>query len=224
MKNDFAVIVGRVILGMLRMRDDLRGSARPTVDDVRDRAIGLIERLDAEARRLAFRPEDIDLARCALICWIDELLILHCDWEHGDAFRAQCLELHFPEIRRLPGRASEPRGAVEGPFLFYEMADVAKTRPDPGAAEVFYHCVALGFEGNLLGEDERREWLGSLLRHIKERHEKDPRRDADPPTVPDEGLRPLYGEHLLLGVAILVAATAAVTLAAFIVAVHLRPY
>lgn len=222
MNDDFSAAVGRVVQGILEIEEDIRRGATPTVAEVRSGAVRLVSAITEQGRRSPTREEDYELARCALVCWIDEVFTIHCPWPHKHDFRAQCLELLYPELHELKGRRiPATRRPVEGPILFYEMADVARTRPEVDALEAFVLCVALGFEGELYREDERRNWLDAAYAQLKERQGPDPA----PIELPvGEGLRPLFGGHLRLGVAWLVAGTALATLIGLIVAIHFRPY
>lgn len=222
MNDHLAVAVGRVIQGVLALERELRSGSTRTLPEVRGQLIDLVDGLSEEARRAGEREQDFDLARCALVCWIDELMTLHCDWPFREQFRAQCLELHYPELHNLKGRRPpDVRRPVEGPTLFYEMADLARTRPEVDALETFYICVALGFEGQLYWEHERRAWMEATYGHIKERQRDGP---PGPDRAGGPGLQPLRGARLRLGVALLVAGSALATFLALLRAVHLRPY
>jgi type VI secretion system protein ImpK len=226
MTDSFAEAVGRVILGATELEEQLRGGGAgmdSSLEAVRGRLVRLVDGFARDARRSPGREEDYELARCALVCWLDEVFTVHCPWPSQQAFRARCLELQYPEVHIQRGRKPpEVRRPVEGPTLFYEMAEVARRRPEVDAIETYYLCVALGFKGRLLDEDERRAWLDEVYAHIRERQPAES--DGPPAAAVADGLRPLHGARLRLGVALLTAATALLTLLAFIVAVHRRPY
>ena len=222
MNDHFADAVNEVIQGVLEFHDVLRASKVPTVDEARPRFIRLI---DGFAKKGAEQPErklDYDLARSALVYWIDEMLTLHWGWEHAEDFRAVCLELYYTDLKSLKERAPRQHDrAVEGPYRFFEMAELAKTRDEPDALETFLLCVALGFRGRFdMREHLLTEWGGQVHAHIAPRL----RRKEEEAPLAGVPMRRLRGQHLLLGVSVLVAVTAVVTLISVIVAVHARPY
>ncbi len=222
MNDRFADAFGEVIQGVLAFQDELRALHAPSVEEARPRFIRLI---DGFAKKGDEQPEhklDFDLARSALVYWIDEMVTLHWGWPHAEEFRAVCLELHYTDLKRLKDRSpAEHDRAVEGPYRFFEIAELAKTRDQPDALETFFMCVALGFRGRFeMREHLLEEWSRTVHAHLAPRLRKK-EEEARLARVP---LRLLRGQHLLLGVSVLVAVTALVTLIAFILAVHARPY
>jgi type VI protein secretion system component VasF len=226
MNESFAESVGRVILGVTGLESQLRQhSGSLTVDTVRDQLIRLIDAFAREGRRAPGREDDYDLARCALVCWIDELFTVHAQWDHAakKAFRDRCLERHYPELHHIRGRKPpEFPPPLEAPTLFYEMSELSKQRPEADALETYYLCAALGFEGALHDDDEaRRAWFESAWAHIRERQPPD---SVTGPNLSPSQLQPLTGARFRLGVATLVAVSALLTLLTFILAVHRKPY
>lgn len=227
MTDSFAEAVSRVVLGAEGLVARLRrgdGGLDGSLEAVRGQLVRLVDGFARDARRSPGREEDFELARCALVCWLDELFTVHCPWPSQHAFRARCLELQYPELHALRGRKPpEVQRPVEGPTLFYEMAEVARRRPEVDAVETYYLCVALGFKGQLLDETERRAWLDEIYNHIRERQPADAEESTSGSSDPS-GLRPLHGARLRFGISVLIAITALLTLLCFIVAVHRRPY
>ena len=115
MNDHFADAVGDVIQGVLEFQETLRAGKVPTVDEARPRFIRLI---DAFAKKGAEQPErklDYDLARSALVYWIDEMLTLHWGWPHAEDFRAVCLELVLHGFKEFEGTgASAARSGGRG--------------------------------------------------------------------------------------------------------------
>jgi type VI secretion system protein ImpK len=222
MNDHFADAVGEVIQGVLEFRDSLSAGRAPTVDETRARLVRLIDGFAKKGAEQPPRRLDFDLARSALVYWIDEMLTLHWGWQYAEEFRTVCLELHYPDLKNLKERSPRQHDrAVEGPYRFFEMADLARTRDEPDALETFLLCVALGFRGRFdMREHLLTEWGRQAHAHVAPRL----RRQEEEAPLPGVPLRRLRGQHLFLGVSILVAATGILTLFAFIVAVHLRPY
>jgi len=222
MNDHFADAVAEVIQGALEFQGSLRAGKVPTVEEARPRFIRLIDAFAKKGAEQPARKLDFDLARSALVYWIDEMLTLHWGWEHAEEFRAVCLELYYTDLKSLKERSPRQHDrAVEGPYRFFEMAEMAKTRDEPDALETFFLCAALGFRGRYdMRENLLVDWARQVQAQIAPRLR---RKEAEAPIV-GLALRRLRGQHLLLGVSVLVAVTSLVTLIGFIVAVHLRPY
>jgi type VI secretion system protein ImpK len=222
MNDHFADAVGEVIQGVLEFQDTLRKGKVPTVEEARPRFIRLIDGFAKKGNERPPQRMDFDLARCALVYWIDELLTLHWGWQHAEEFRAVCLELHYIDLKILKEKAPRQHDrAVEGPYRFFEMAELAQLRESSDALETFLLCVSLGFRGRYdMREQLLVDWVRQVHSHIALRL----KRKDDETDMAGTPLRRLFGQHLLLGVSVLVAVTAMVTLISFIVAVHARPY
>ena len=227
MNDAFADALGKVVVEVTAFHEELRARRPPSLEQAFGRFVRLIDEFAEKGRTQGGRATDYMLAQTALVYWIDEMLILHFGWEHADDFRAICLELHYPELKTLKNRSpGERERSVEGPYRFYEMADVARTSEEPDSLEAFLLCAALGFRGKYDDEDELEAWVRQIHDHVKPRLQ---RRDRESSLDRIEGsdgvpLKRLQGQHLLLGVSTIVAITALITLVVFIVAVHFRPY
>ena len=108
---------------------------------------GEVLALLAEAEQRAPRElaGDFALAKYALVYWIDEILI-NSSWSHALDWREHILEWDFYR-ERLGGEA------------FFDRAREAEalSRTDP--LEVFFLCVALGFQGKYTySRPELRKW------------------------------------------------------------------
>lgn len=131
MNDDFAAKVYPTILYVLELLDRI-GSGRGGSPDPKEEAPRLkqyLGQLDARGRD----EKDYELVKCALIYWIDEVLI-GSTWSHAGRWKDQSLEW-------------ELLGTNDRAWLFYEKANVAKSLGRPDALETFYLCVALGFVG-----------------------------------------------------------------------------
>ncbi len=113
-------------------------SARPAASALRAQ---LLELLDAFAQSPAAQqaaPVDLDAARFALVAWIDELVSVS-GWHGAFEWEREPLQLALFGTRRA---------GVE----FYDRLE--KLRPENAAAlEVFFHCLALGFQGDFAGRE-----------------------------------------------------------------------
>jgi len=121
------------------------------IDPIFMRVLGLLERIErgealsAEDERAAIRgylgqaeghlgkKPDWQLAKYALVSWIDEVLI-EAPWESRKWWVDYTLE--WEEFK-----------TAECSEQFYIKADDAQKLPDKDALEVFYVCVVLGFRG-----------------------------------------------------------------------------
>lgn len=91
------------------------------------------------ARRL--EAQELDDARFALVVWADEML-LKAAWPGRDAWSHDLLQMQLYRTNR-------------GGDEFYER--LARLRPDQGEARlVFFVCLVLGFEGQLVGDEAAR--------------------------------------------------------------------
>lgn len=104
-----------------------------------------------EARPAAGGDEFLGI-RYALVCWIDELIILYSP-----------MEKEWNE-RKLEG---ELYGTNDRAWKFWRQAEQALSRPRSDALEVFFLCVLMGFRGELRDEqDELQAWISSTKTRI----------------------------------------------------------
>lgn len=78
--------------------------------------------------------------RYALVCWLDELFILHSPW--SEVWNEHKLEVRLYESNDRAWR-------------FWDQARVAADRTSTDALEGFYSCVMLGFTGELADSPDR---------------------------------------------------------------------
>ncbi len=211
MTDAFADVVAPVIQGVIDFQDGLLRGKHPTVDEQKRTLLDLLKWAEDRAGRSS--PElarDFELAKRALVYWIDEILITST-WKHAQEWTNHILEFSLYH---------ESAAAIR----FFEKASETEKRDSTNPLEVFFLCVALGFRGELSSdEEELRHWASRVHERITEGTQHPEQYIPEPPGRPQErGLRPLQGGRLLLVVSLLVAVTAVVTLAAFIVAVHGR--
>lgn len=130
MSPEFSKAVDKVFTTVIdlldRIEDQSYGDFRAEQQRIRE----VVLRAENE---LGARRRDWELAKIALVAWIDDLLI-ETPWRHQDAWREECLE------RVL-------LGSHELGDLFYEHANEATKLASKDALEVFYVCVVLNFRG-----------------------------------------------------------------------------
>jgi type VI secretion system protein ImpK len=84
-------------------------------------------------------------ARYGLVCWLDELFILHSPWD--EQWNERKLEVAL-------------YGSNDRAWRFWEQAAIAERRSGTDALEAFYLCVMLGFRGELReAPDKLHAWV-----------------------------------------------------------------
>ncbi len=211
MTDAFTDVIAPVIQGVIDFQDGLQRGKHPTVEEQKRALVDLLNWSEDRAGRSS--PDvarDFELAKRALVYWIDEILITS-SWSHAQEWTNQILEFSL---------YGESAAAVR----FYEKAIEAEKRDSTDPLQVFFLCVALGFRGDLASnEEEIRRWASRVHERITEGATQSEQYLPEPAGRQQEReLRPLQGGRLLFAVSLLVAATAVVTLASFIAAVHWR--
>jgi type VI secretion system protein ImpK len=208
MTDAFAELVMPIFHKGIDLQDRLsRGESR-SLDEVKRMASDWIE----EARRRSLGSSGLkrsyDLARFGLVAWIDEILT-ESEWGRKAGSPEEVLEWDLFSSR---DRAT----------LFYDHADRAEEEGNLDALEVYLLAVTLGFRGELVYDDARlADWVYRVYNRISGAGAVPDRPfGEDPPTV--EPFGPLRGPALLLTVSVLVSITALITLAAYLIAVHIQ--
>lgn len=135
MSPEFASAVDPIFMYVSSIVDEIEANKNPSAEDVNAKIRGL---LDQAENRLGSRP-DWDLAKYALVAWVDDLLI-EAAWDGSVWWEQNKLEF---KIFKTADAFSK----------FYEQARKATELPQKDALEVFYVCVVLGFRG-LYGDPE----------------------------------------------------------------------
>ncbi len=211
MTDDFADVVAPVIQGVIDFQYGLLRGKHPTVEEQKRTLIDLLKwSEDRAARSTPELARDFELAKRALVYWIDEVLITS-SWSHSQEWTNHILEYTL-------------HGESAAAIRFYEKASEAERRDSTNPLEVFFLCVALGFRGDLSTDaEEIQRWASRVHERITEGTKHPEQYIPDPPgRLQERGLRSLQGGRLLLVVSLLVAVTSVVTLAGFIAAVHWR--
>jgi type VI secretion system protein ImpK len=211
MTDAFADVVAPVIQGVIDFQDGLLRGKHPSVEEQKRELALLLGRSEEKAVKTSpALARDFELAKRALVYWIDEILITS-SWSHAQEWTNHILE--FSLYR-------ESAAAVR----FYEKAVEAEKRDSTDPLETFFLCVLLGFRGDLAADEEGiRRWASRIHERVTEGTNHPEQYLPEPPGSRQEReLRPLSGGRLLFVVSLLVCATAVVTLAGFIAAVHWR--
>jgi type IV/VI secretion system ImpK/VasF family protein len=105
----------------------------------------LLQQLDVISRHpiaQAMESQELEDARFALVAWADEVLLAN-DWPGHDVWSQELLQQQIFRTNR-------------GGDEFYER--LARLRPDQnGARLIYYLCFEFGFEGQMVGDDARRQ-------------------------------------------------------------------
>jgi type VI secretion system protein ImpK len=169
--------------------------------------------IEEAARKTLAKPDlarSFELAKFGLVTWIDEILT---DSAWGTAARWSVGVDQLLEWSIYGTRLGAPR--------FYNEARRAEDEGDIDALEVYLLCVTLGFKGKkAYDETELAEWVKRVYGRVSEAGSVASRPFSEGDS---SGSRfgPLRGPSLLITVSILVAITSLLTLAAYLLAVHL---
>ena len=127
MTPEFSAAVDPIFLHVLGLLERIGRNQVLPYDQERQAICHCFVRADG---LLGSRP-DWELAKYALVCWVDEVLGAAA-WEHRKVWQNQALEFDLFETRDKDSK-------------FYAAAQQAGPHCD--ALEVFYICTALGFHG-----------------------------------------------------------------------------
>jgi len=121
-----------------------------TVPVLRQDVLGLLEALRRDPAARAFPPADVEEACFALVAFVDET-VLRTPWAGHDEWLREPLQL---QLYRTNKAGDE----------FFEHLE--RLRPEQTAArEIYFLCLALGFEGQYAGHDADRRAL--MARHYE---------------------------------------------------------
>ena len=134
----FSKAVDPIFLHMVALLDRIEKVEPLNAQEVHLAILKLIE--TAEDSLASQRRAEWELAKYALVAWIDELLV-EISWTGQEWWGENVLEQHLFDTREAYER-------------FFSAATEASQMTEKDAFEVFYVCVILGFRG-----------LGQTLRH-----------------------------------------------------------
>ena len=206
MTDAFANLVGPVFQHLIDLQLRLDEGETPPLETEREAILAVLgeaeQKAGASSSQLA---HDFELAKRALVYWIDEVLI-NSRWEHAGEWRQHILEWDIYHERLRADR-------------FYETAHDAETLAGTDPLETFFLCVALGFRGHYVDRPKELEgWAERVYNRIVAGSRQPDKFMADDGGR-DAPLQPLAGKSVLLAASLLVSATALVTLACFVLAI-----
>jgi len=203
MTPQFAEAVDPVFLDVLGLLDRIGRDEHPPPKEERLRIRGWLDQAEA----ILGQGPDWQLAKYALVAWIDDVLI-DAPWEGRGWWKENALEVEVFNTRLRHE-------------LFYTKAQEASALPRKDALEVFYVCVVLGFRGlyrdpaaaAVLAEPrglpaDLESWARSTSMAIQLGQGRPPISEA---SVPGEGAPPLDGPFLLIWASLLGVVLAAFT-------------
>ena len=129
MTPQFAKAVDPIFLHVFGLLEKIANNESPSAEDERLRIRGWLD----QAEGILGHSQDWQLAKYAIVSWIDEVLI-ETDWPGRDWWNENVLEVELFNTRL----ANEQ---------FYTRSKEASALPKRDALEVFYVCVVLGFRG-----------------------------------------------------------------------------
>ncbi len=205
MTDPFASLISPVFQQVIDLQARLESGESPRWEAERGQLLAGLDEAERKASVSTQLAHDFELARYALVYWIDEILV-NAPWAHALEWRQHILEW---EIYQERYRADK----------FFEKAIEAEALAQTDPLETFYLCVALGFRGKHRdGPTELRRWGERVYNRIVAGGGQTDK------FLPEEAverhpLRPLPGKSTLLAVSVLVSITALFTLACFVFAV-----
>jgi type VI secretion system protein ImpK len=110
------------------------GSALPSPSELRQRLTGSLERMVTEGRRMGIADNDLAEARYALVAFIDEQ-VMRSDWQGRAEWMSHPLQLELY------------RENTAGENFFVRLRSLLRGGNRTVAVEVYYLCLALGFNG-----------------------------------------------------------------------------
>lgn len=129
MTPKFSEAVDPIFMHVLSMLERIGRNETLSVKDERQRVRGWID----QAEGILGQSQDWQLAKYALVAWIDEMFI-ETQWDGRGWWNENALEQEMFSGRRAYHH-------------FYLKAKEASALPKRDALEVFYVCVVLGFRG-----------------------------------------------------------------------------
>ncbi len=129
MTPKFAQAVDPILLHVLELLERIARDEKPVAQEERLRIRALID----QAGAVVGAGNEWDLARYALVAWIDEVLV-ETPWDGRDWWSNNVLEVELFNTRECFEQ-------------FYVRAQEASTLTRRDALEVYYVCVVLGFRG-----------------------------------------------------------------------------
>jgi type VI secretion system protein ImpK len=173
----FSDAVDPVFLDVLGLMERIGRDEHPSPKEERLRIRGWLD----QAESILGHGPDWQLAKYALVAWIDDMLI-DAPWEGRGWWKENALEVEVFNTRLRHEQ-------------FYVKAQEASALPRKDALEVFYVCVVLGFRGLYRVPAELETWARSASMAIQLGQGRPPIGEV---SVAGEGAPPLDGPFLLI--------------------------
>lgn len=205
MTDAFANVVSPVFQQVIDLQQKIQRGEQPALGPQRQQIRAALDEAQYRASASSQLVHDFELAKYALVYWIDEVLV-NSPWTHAMEWKQQILEWEIFQERLRADR-------------FYEQAQVAERLAGTDPLETYFLCVALGFRGKYVdARAELQQWADRVYVRIAAGNTQPDKFTPDDP-LDRAPLKPLPGKAILLGVSVLVSITALWTLLCFILAV-----
>jgi type VI secretion system protein ImpK len=139
--------IGRVageLFGYVALFQRAPEDQRPSLPALRSHVLSLLDAFSRDPRLQQLPPAEVEEARFALVAWVDEV-VLRSDWSGRDVWEREPLQLQLFATNRAGDQ-------------FYEHLE--RLPPDLLAArEIYFLCLAMGFEGAYVGREADRHAL-----------------------------------------------------------------
>lgn len=139
--------IGRVageLFGYVALFQKAPEDQRPSLPALRSHVLSLLDAFVRDPRLQELPPGEVDEARFALVAWVDEI-VLRSSWSGRDAWEREPLQLQLFATNKAGDE-------------FYDHLE--RLLPDQLAArEIYFLCLAMGFEGAYVGREADRHAL-----------------------------------------------------------------
>jgi type VI secretion system protein ImpK len=143
---------------LLVLSAELSAAQLPSPADLRQRILGVLERMVTQGRASGIQEADIAEARYAIVAFIDEQ-ILKSNWAGRTEWMSQPLQLLLY------------REYTAGENFFVRMRALLHDGRRPAALEAYYLCLALGFRGQF-GTSQDGGAVSGLMENAREQLKK----------------------------------------------------
>lgn len=112
---------------------------QPSYDQVKADITRLMSDIEIRIGQTNIHPDDFDLARFAVVAWVDEML-LSSQWQDKDGWQKEPLQRLYYQT------------ADAGELFFDRLNAIGPHQRD--VREVYYLCLAMGFKGRYIHEGD----------------------------------------------------------------------
>jgi type VI secretion system protein ImpK len=112
---------------------------QPSYDQVKADITRLMSDIEIRVGQAQITPDDFDLARFAVVAWVDETL-LSSEWQDKDSWQKESLQRLYYQT------------ADAGEIFFDRLNGIGPHQRD--VREVYYLCLAMGFKGRYIHEGD----------------------------------------------------------------------